>query len=602
MQTTLQELVREQERNYVSGATQISKYVTRDMHEVINTIEAYVNSRHISGKIDELGREKPFFNIVTAAVNIWYRATDIDRKNIRVKATEAGHVIPAFIATQHLQNWMRRVNFGKFLNSWGRTLSQYGSAVVKFVEKDRVLYPSVVPWNRLIVDPVSFDGTLHIEKLFYTPAQLLKHEGYDKTAVKSLIETVSARETLDGQKIDNRSKFITVYEVHGELPLSLLTENDKDVNTFSQQMHVISYVQGKKGVYDDFTLYKGKEKKDPYMITHLIEEDGQTLSIGAVESLFDAQWMQNHTVKQMKDQLDLASKLIFQTADPAFIGRNALTSVENGDILVTSVDKPLTQINNGSHDLTSLKMFADQWKQLSQEVTSTPDAIRGNTQPSGTAYRLQAILTEESHSLFEIMTENKGLALEEMLRVHVIPHIKKQMDTTDELVATLENHDIHMIDKIYIPNEAIKRGNIEMMDKVLKGEIAEPVDINAKQQEVQNELSTLGNQRFFKPSEIGQKTWSDYLKDLEWALEVEITSETTDKQAVFDTLNTVLQTLATNPGILQDPNAKLVFGRILEETGKISPLELSTVSNVPAPQPMAGAPVGGSGRELPLTK
>jgi hypothetical protein len=50
---------------------------------------------------------------------------------------------------------------------------------------------------------------------------------------------------------------------------------------------------------------RARERKDPYMITHLIEEDGRTLSIGAVEYLFDAQWMQNHTVKNMKDLLDL---------------------------------------------------------------------------------------------------------------------------------------------------------------------------------------------------------------------------------------------------------------------------------------------------------
>lgn len=607
MQTnkTIHELVREQEKNYTTGNTKLSKYVDFDMYETINTIEAYLNSKHTSGSTDSLGREKPFFNIVTAAVNIWYRATDIDRKNIRVKATRSAHVMPAFLATQHLQSWMKKVNFGTFLNSWGRTLAQYGSAVVKFVEKDGVLYPAVVPWNRLIVDPVSFDGTAHIEKLYYTPAQLLKHPSYDKKVVSALLASQAQRSDLHGEKKDNRSEFIEVYEVHGEMPKSYLTGNDRDDDVYTQQMHVVSFVGTGKGGHEDFTLYKGKEAKDPYMITHLIEEDGRTMAIGAVEHLFDAQWMQNHSIKAMKDQLDLASKLIFQTADQSFIGRNALTAIENGDILVHKENAPLSQINNGSHDLTSLKMFSDQWGSLAQQITSTPDAIRGNTQPSGTAYRLQALLTEESHSLFEIMTENKGLALEEMLRRHVIPHLKKKMDTTEELVATLENHDIRRIDSVYIPNEAIRRMNAKFVDSVVRGEVATPIDPAQAQQEVQTELAQLGNQRFFKPSDIEEKTWNEALEDLEWELEVEITSETTDKQAVFESLNTVLQTLASNPGILQDPNAKLVFGRILEETGKISPLELSTVSNNPAPsqgQPQMAAPVGGAGGQLPVIK
>ena len=60
------------------------------------------------------------------AVNIWYRATDIDRKDIRIKATKQRDILGAFLATIHLQEWMRKDNFGKFLNDWGRSLAKYG--------------------------------------------------------------------------------------------------------------------------------------------------------------------------------------------------------------------------------------------------------------------------------------------------------------------------------------------------------------------------------------------------------------------------------------------------------------------------------------------
>jgi hypothetical protein len=97
---------------------------TFDMRENINKIEAYINSKHISGDTDSMGREKPFFNIVTGIVNIWFRATDIDRKNIRIKSTKAEDTIMAFLGTVHLNQWMRKANFGVFLNDWGRTLAR----------------------------------------------------------------------------------------------------------------------------------------------------------------------------------------------------------------------------------------------------------------------------------------------------------------------------------------------------------------------------------------------------------------------------------------------------------------------------------------------
>ncbi len=159
------ELVREMETAFTSGGgTLTSKYVTSDLYDDINKVYAYLESKHISGETDAQGREKPFFNIVLAARNIWYRATDIDRKHINVKATKTSDIVSAFLATVHLQNWMRRENFGAFLNSWGIDLASFNSSVVKFVESQGELHAMVIPWSRLIVDQVDFDSNGRLNK------------------------------------------------------------------------------------------------------------------------------------------------------------------------------------------------------------------------------------------------------------------------------------------------------------------------------------------------------------------------------------------------------------------------------------------------------
>src|SRR3990167_1907919 len=309
-------LVRTAESNFNNGSTQKSEYVNFNMKEDLDTIDAYLNSKFISGDTDVMGRTKPFFNIVIAVRNLWFRATDIDRKNIRLKATKATHYMLAFLASIHLQNWMKKTAFGIFLNDWGLTLASYGSAVVKFVEKEGELYPEVIPWNRLIVDSVDFDNNPKIEKLYFTPSQLRKNKSYNQDLVESLLKSKGTRKRMSGRQIDQKDDYIEIYEVHGELPVSYLTERDEDEEVYQQQMHVVSFVAtGERGKYDDYTLYAGRERQDPYMITHLIKEEGQTLSNGAVKYLFEAQWMVNHTAKLIKDQLELASKIIFQTSD-----------------------------------------------------------------------------------------------------------------------------------------------------------------------------------------------------------------------------------------------------------------------------------------------
>jgi hypothetical protein len=601
---TVGEMVRDAEQQYLYGTTRMGKYVNWRMHDVIETIDAYLNSKHISGETDSLGRPKPFFNIVTAAVNIWYRATDLDRKDIRILPDKVSNTALAFIATVHLQLWMKKARFGVFLNQWGRTLARYGSAIVKFVEKDGELIPSVIPWNRFIADAVDFDAIPHIEKFYKTEEQLYKMaraNGYDLNKVDELCSALQARRTLDNYAKDYQNDFIELYEVHGEMSQAQYLkaqgkepkEGDDDI--FFQQMHVVSLVAGEKeSQYDEFVLYVGKEKQDPYMITHLIEEDGRTLSIGAVEYLFDAQWMQNHTAKNMKDTLDIASKLIFQTSDPRYTGRNVLNAIETGDIFIHAENSPLTRVANDKPDISALENYGTMWRQLAQEITATPDSMRGTNPPANQPWSTTSTLLQQGNSLFEIMTENKGLAVADMMTRFIIPFIKTKMDTKEEIVATLDSQEIAEIDAIYIPQEAIKRFNQEAVKKVLAmqpgqptqpGSVPSPYQPQLSEQAVKDQLALMGNKRSFTPDELDIKTWKDVLKDLEWEVNVEVTNEGSDKQAVMTTLNTLFQTLASNPYILQNPNAKMVFDAILTETDRISPLQLQQVNSPAARMP-----------------
>ena len=568
-------LIRKAETNFIAGTTKFSEYVDFSLHDTLERIIAYLNSRHITGNKDSLGRDKPFFNIVTAAVNIWYRATDLDRKDMIVRASTRSGEMAAFIATHFLQAWMRKTKFGVFLNQWGRTLAQYGSAVVKFVEKDGRLTCLVVPWSHLIVDPVDFNAIPVIEKIYKTPAQLRKMTEYDQVIVENLINAKGVRKNLRGERKDNTDEFIELYEVHGELPKSYLKDWDKvtekDKKTYRQQFHVISYQATKEGEYNDFTLYKGLEAKPIYMLTHLIEEDGRTLSIGAVESLFDAQWMQNHTIKNMKDTLDIASKLILQTADPNYANKNLSQALETGDMFIHALNSPLTQVNLSKGDIGALQNFLFTWQNLAKELTSTPDVQKGITPPSGTPLGTSQILQANSNSLFEIMTENKGLALEEMMREYIFPNLKKTMlNNKDELATYLKDADIKKIDSVYIPNEAIKRYNNQAKEQMLSGLIPSPFNQAAAEGQIAQELAPLGNTRYFSPEDVN---WKEVFKDFEWQFDSGITDETINKQAILASLSSILQIISN---LARDnTNVKLVSDKLLGQVGAVSPVELA---------------------------
>lgn len=581
---TIADVVRDLEEADVSGKTILSKYVSINLRKVINTIDAYINSQFIDGDADYMGREQPFFNIVKAARNIWYRATDLDRKNIRYFAGKDNQTVLAFIGTILLQDWMRKSKFGLFLNKWGLTLATYGSAVSKWVEKEGELTPSVLSWNNLLFDTVDFHNNLKAEVLWYTPQQLKENKTFDQEVVDYLCENTEQRKTIEGQDIDNKSGYIKVYEVHGYLPIALLKDEPKedDWEEYTNQIHIVSLKAQSKE--KDNTLYKGREAKCPYHLAHLIEEEGRTLSIGSVENLFDAQWMVNHSVMQMKNQLDLASKLLFQTSDGNLVGQNVLSNIENGDIIIHAINQPLTQLNNRP-DIAAMQAYQAQWQALGAQINGISESMMGANPPSGTAWRQTEALLQESRSLFELMTEQKGLYLEEMIREFVNPFFKKQLNNGDEISVILDENQIKEIDEMYVPNEARRRVENFKKQTILSGQIYDPSqeeqNIASQEELLSKSLQPLKNNRILAPN---KDTWKAEFKEFDFNnLIVDITGEVKDVQGSITTLMTALNIVANNPGVLQNPDAKLIISRILNLSGTISPLELK---GQPMPQPM----------------
>lgn len=589
-------LVRKTEQEFVSGTTHRSKYVDTSLYNDINTIDAYLNSVHISGKYDSLGREKPFYNVVNMARNVWYRATDIDRKNIIVSPTKVKDTLLSFFATIKLQKWMKTADFGTFLNRWGLVLAAYNSAVVKMVEVNGKLSALVVPWNRIYCDELDFDGNPKIEIIELTPGQLRQREGYDQEMVESLIAAQQSRTDADGRQKDQKNNYIKLYEIHGNLPLSFLTGEEKDQDEYTQQMHIISFQEKKeKGEYDDFTLYKGREKKDVYMLTWLIpSEDGSISLWGSVKNLFEAQWMTNHTAKSIKDYLDLASKIIWQTSDGNLQGQNVLQSIETGDFIIHAPNQPLTLVSTNPQNTMVFENYGRQWEELGNKINGISDSMLGSNPPSGTAWRQTEALLTEGHSLFDLMIENKGLAIEKMLREFIIPHLKKQFDNKDEIVANLDDHGIDKIDEMFINSQAVKRANEKIVQMVLDDETPTFEDqqaiIGQEKQGLQEMLGAMGGKRFYRPDDIDLKTWKEILKDFEWEIDFDITGENKDKQSAMATLNTVFQVIGRNPAILQDENAKMLFNKILNLTGTISPLEIKE-AQINNQQPAAPASI-----------
>ena len=170
------------------------------------------------------------------------------------------------------------------------------------------------------------------------------------------------------------------------------------------------------------------------------------------------------------------------------------------------------------------------------------------------------------------------------------------MNNNKEVTATLDINGIKQIEERFIKNQAIKQSNRQVIDQVLSGQIAQQPDLAQLETNVKDQLNAQGNKRFFAPDEL--KTWKDEFKGLVTDIEIDITGEAKDKQAMFTTLNTALMAV-TNPTFANNPKAQFIVDKILTATGQVSALELSSIPQPATPSVPSGGKVAS---DLPVEK
>jgi hypothetical protein len=223
-------LIEEVVGGYPTRVIEITKGLEFNQYETLRTIAFYSNSKYLGGQKDELGRDKPFNNINTFRVNVAYRATDLDLKDIQITADDISdkeNQIKAMILSKEAYKWGKNNNLSEFLNEFGYTRAKYGDVLVKkclekdedgkdklelevkkCIEKDDEtgkdeLELEVCAWKNTITDPIDIDEGIIIEKHYFKA-----HELAEKSDVWEHTDEVLE---LAGKTKED----IEVYEVNG---------------------------------------------------------------------------------------------------------------------------------------------------------------------------------------------------------------------------------------------------------------------------------------------------------------------------------------------------------------------------------------------------
>jgi hypothetical protein len=519
--------------------------------KTLKMIEFYSNSKYLNSQKDELGREKPFFNILNANVDVAEVATDLDTKDIQLIATSPESYGQSFLLGHEVKNWMRETNFAKTLNDMAKTRPRYGGVLVKKCELGGKLMVEVVRWKNVITDQVDIKKGPIIEKHWLTPVQLEEKRGaWDDKAINEAI-VLCKKKSKDSPRGN-----VLVYEVEGIFPKEYIDEGDG----YSLQSHYL-IADGKH----EITLYSEELKESRYKYLPWEEVPGRALGRGIIEKGEEAQVWVNDSIIAEKNAMELAGKSIVQTASKRYSGRNILTELENGSILEHEDGKPFTRVELTPSSLPVWQNLVQRWQSQFDRSTSVTDALRGETPPSGQAFRLQAMVTNQSASQFDHKREEFGIFIREIFMDWVIPYLIKKLKKAHTLVSEFSQNELQRIDEAYV-NSLIKT---ELEKSIKLGEIVDPMQIEKAKMEALNKLATTGSHRYLDVPE-------GFYDNIKVKVDIVTTGEQQNKQATLESLSNIFQIVASNPSILQDPVLSEIFYTILETSGAgLSPVSLS---------------------------
>lgn len=545
--------------------------------DTIKQIEFYSNSKYLNGQKDEQGRDKPFFNILNAICDVENAAKDIDTKDIQATSDDGQHYTEAFLMSKEIYEWMKEANFAETLNEMRDTHTRYGSLLVKkCVYNDgegKELEIEVPEWKNVITDQNDIEHGAIVEVHYMTPMEMQKKESWKNVseAIKKVVK-------------EGSGKRIPVYEVRGEFPLSFIKElegkkpSEKDETTFTYQLHILAGEysdENNRSKKVDFSqkllpLYWENDTDRVYKYLARKKKSGRSFGVGVFEEGAEAQIWTNDVVLKQWRAMEFTSKVVGQTASKKLKGRNILTEVDDGQILEHEDNKPITTLNLlPSGGLGQYGNLIAQWYSQLEKTTSAYAAQRGENPTSGTPFRLQATVLQQSNSVFEDLQEEMGIFITEIFEDWIMPFLSKRLNAEHILAHNFTMEELKELDK----NFSTYHANDITKDLILSGKIVTAEDYLAIQETAKQIVGQTKTQRFLQIPK-------DYYKKFKSKITVNVTGEQRNKAAVLESLINIMTVYAKNPAIAQDPVLMQIFMKIVELSGAgISPVSLMGAVN-----------------------
>lgn len=511
----VQKIIKDSVDNSLTLVDNKKSPVKFNQRDTINRIESYINDRYV-----ERGDDAIFWNISNSRITHFAKLIGVDTKDFMPYGIGEYNMFQSWALKKMVRKWFNDNEFYKTLNDISEGLATYGSVVWKKCKEN---------------------GETHLEEVD------LKNLYFDQS-VKEICETdvvelheLSHSEIWEKENIwENFSEFIEkvkdidkpeVWEFFGWFAKGTEKPEFK---------HVIGYGYGA----DYIELWSedvDEEADELYFDFHIGRYRGRWLRTGVVERLFKLQERANQLVNQNAQATEIATLLLFQSANGDLTG-NLLEQAANGQIIG---DDTLKQIGISN---TGLVAFIDELRMIESQANTlclTPDIIQGENSPSNTTFRGIAVVSSSAKSAFTAYLQDLGEGIARILINYIFPEQERKWAKEPFIEIAEDESDIEMYDKAML--EWMKK------EYLLKtGPVTPEVEAQIKI-EMEDKLKMVGRKV------VPEKGWINF----KWGIKMMPTNESVDKTTMNDAYFNALNMIGANPSLVNIP----LFKQYLEDNG-----------------------------------
>jgi len=554
------------------------------MKDHVHTSFFYKHGRLLTGNDDD----KPVKNVVKPILNMQYRATGFDVKDITLFINDLKTYFKSFLVKKyHDEVWSVKNNIDEFIDDMIESYVDYGLILLKKLKGQ--VAPEVVELQSIAfcdqVDVLS--GPIAIEH-FLSPSQLKEFESAgwgdkEKSGATISIDDLitlsqSSRKDEDGKDTHSTGKQIKIYEVHGTMPKHWLNDSVAGESiSYVDQMQIVAFYQKENGDKEGVILFRGEEKTSPFKQFKRDKVFGRACGFGGAEELFEPQVWVTYGMMAKKDMLDSATKTILHTTDLKVAKRNNIKDMDNLEVVGHDKDTTFGVLDTSPRDINLFTSSVVEWEQQGAKMGSANESILGEKPSAGTPFKLQELVTAENHSLHEYRKGKLAGFTNELYRDWFIPDMVKEITRGDEFVATLTLDELEEIAGAL----SIQKSEEFKKEKILNGEFVTAEEIEAVKLKTTEEFMRGGDKRFIK-------ILKDELKNAPIAVQANVVGKQKNLELMTDKLVNIFRQIIANPQVLDDPRMAKIFNQILEGSG-FSPIDFGYTGYRPKTEAVAEA-------------